>query len=179
LTYDFTDRFSRLNCGAWEPGDREALRRLGVRFFVFHAGVFAQASLPGAWFAWSGLQDEGYRPVGGTGPVRLLAAGDGPPAAPPVPEPDRSRLVLCDGWRGFVTVAPRSMLWVFGEGEIGLALGAPSPVTVAVTVDGARPAEVELGADGLTVRVDGLGWHLVEIVAPGPGLVLASRRAAG
>jgi hypothetical protein len=173
ITYDFTDRFRRLNCGAWQPGDRDDLEDLGVRFLVFHTGVFAQAGLPGTWFAWRGLQQAGYRPAGGTGPVRLFAPGEGPLAPAPVPEPDRSTPVLCDGWRGTVMVEARAMLWLFGSGKVTVPIEAPAPVTITIAVDGGEERERQLPAEDVVVDVGRPGWHLVELSAPGPGLVRA------
>ena len=44
--FEFTDRFNRLDCGAWLPGDREELEQLGIRFIVLHDGLYRQSRLP-------------------------------------------------------------------------------------------------------------------------------------
>ncbi len=41
-TFRFMDRFNRLDCGAWLPGDREELERLGIRFFALHDGLYGK-----------------------------------------------------------------------------------------------------------------------------------------
>ena len=62
--FEFTARFNRLDCGAWLPGDQEELERLGVRYFVWHGGLYRQSETPGAWYAMGGpsAQGSGSRP---------------------------------------------------------------------------------------------------------------------
>ena len=75
--FEFTDRFNRLDCGAWLPGDREELEELGIRFFVYHGGLYEQSRTPGAWHGWEGLFREGLGIVQGGEVVYLWAEGPG------------------------------------------------------------------------------------------------------
>jgi hypothetical protein len=158
----FSARYRGLNCGRWREGDLAALEALGVRKLVFHGGVFGQAGLPGAWFAWLGLEDQGFRNESGRGVVRLLGRSDAPIARPPVPEPDRSRPVYCDGWLGRVTVGGDSLLWVWGSGEATLVLDPVPPGRVGVSVDGAP--QPSAGARAVPLELRSAGWHLVELL---------------
>jgi hypothetical protein len=111
-TVAFASRFAALDCGVWRPGDAEKLEALGVRFLLFHAGVYAQAGLEGAWFAWRALEERGWRPVANGGRVWLLERRSGPAAAAPVAEPDRSRPVACAAGAGVWT-------WSAGRWTLG------------------------------------------------------------
>ncbi|HXV56791.1 MAG TPA: hypothetical protein VD704_02895 [Gaiellaceae bacterium] len=161
--FGFTERFNRLDCGAWLPGDREELERLGIRFVLFHAGLYRQSGTPGAWFAWEGLRREGLGVAAG-GPAVFLWEEGGSAGPPPVLEPDRSRPVLCDGWTAGALEAREGALWLHGSGtaELVLAAEGETPVTVlvdgreaaALTVAGTRTVPVELGDDG---------WHALVV----------------
>jgi hypothetical protein len=158
----FSERYRGLNCGRWREGDLAGLEELGVTKLVFHGGVFGQARLPGAWFAWLGLEGQGFRNEAGRGAVRLLGRSDGPVATPPVPEPDRSRPVYCDGWIGQVTAGGDALLWVWGSGEVTITLEPAPPRPIAVSVDGATRASAR--AESARLELGPAGWHLVELL---------------
>jgi hypothetical protein len=159
-TFDFTSRFNRLDCGAWLPGDREELERLGIRWLLYHRGLYEQGGVAGAWFAWRGLERAGYRPAARGGVVWLWEPGATGSQQPPVPEPERSEPVLCDGWRAEALEDEEGALWVYGTGSARLELAAEDPVDVVVHADG-REAErirVDVGAT-VEVPLEGSGWH--------------------
>src|SRR5439155_2579333 len=70
-----------LNCGDWRPGAEELLRRLGVRYLAFHAGLFSPGD---GWFSWRGLTAHGWGELARGGGVTTLTRGR-PRTAPPVP----------------------------------------------------------------------------------------------
>ena len=55
-TFRFTERFNRLDCGAWLPGDREELERLGIRYVVFHRRAVRAGERPGRLARVGGLE---------------------------------------------------------------------------------------------------------------------------
>lgn len=164
-TFEFTERFNRLDCGAWLPGDREELERLGVRFLVFHRGLYAQSATPGAWHAWEALRGEGLAPVAGEPPVFLWGRGT-VPAPPPedVREPDRAEPLLCDGWRDGVLRGPEGALWLYGSGTAELELEASEATAVTLFVDGSEAgAETVAGRRVLPLALGDEGWHSVVV----------------
>ena len=173
--FAFTDRFNRLDCGAWLPGDRDALERLGIRFLVFHLGLYGQSRTPGARFAWEGLRRQGLG-VAAVGP-RIFLWSQGPPAGqPPVglASPSRAAPLLCDGWRDRVLTLPEGALWLYGNGEAELVFEAAMPTRVTVFVDGKeRPQQQIDGRVTLRVPVAGRGWHAF-VVRGAPGLRLVA-----
>ena len=80
--FEFTERFNRLECGAWLPEDAAELDRLGIRHLVWHGGLYDQSATPGAWFGWEGLRRNGLGLAGGSPPVLLW---DREGAAAPLP----------------------------------------------------------------------------------------------
>lgn len=168
--YGFTERFNRLECGAWLQDDRAELERLGVRFLVWHGGLYRQSETPGAWFGWEGLRRSGMGVAAGAAPVFLWEQGLG--AAPLPEEPDRSRPLLCDAWVDGELTLREGALWLYGQGVAELELEAPAPTTVAVYAD-ARAVEPELVEGRTTIRVElpNDGWHPV-VVQGAPGLRL-------
>jgi hypothetical protein len=171
--FAFTERFNRLECGAWLPGDREELERLGVGFLVWHGGLYRQSRTPGAWFGWEGLRRQGLGPAAGGPTVVLWEEGGGPP--PPGDEPSRAAPYLCDAWTDGVLTLAEGALWLHGSGTAELELEAPAPTTVTVHVDG-RPLEPELvdGRETIRVELSEDGWHsFVVRAAPGLRLVRA------
>ena len=173
--YAFTDRFNRLDCGAWLPGDEAALARLGIRFIVFHEGLYQQSGTPGAWQAWEALRRHGLGVSAGGPVVFLWVHGGGnhpPPASVPVPPPGRP--LLCDGWKADVLTLPEGALWLSGSGSATLELQAGLPTRVRVFVDGqALPARVVDGGATISADVGGPGWHAF-VVQAAPGLRLLS-----
>jgi hypothetical protein len=176
-TFRFIERFNRLDCGAWLPGDRRGLERLGIRYLVFHRGLYEQADVPGAWFAWQGLARAGYGFEADGGAVSLFAPDGGVEAASPVPEPDRSQPVLCDGWDGEGRLeGSEAALWVYGAGQATLQLAADRPARVELFVDGRRLPQTEVdGSAGVAVALTGTGWHPL-VLRSVPGLELRGVR---
>ena len=120
VPYNFYFLRNRLSCGVWLPGDVETLEVLGIRFATFHAGMYAQADVPGAWFGWQGLVEHAFSPVARGGQVTLFARGAHGDLGVPVPEPDRERPLFCEGWNGRVMDERQAPLWVHGEGALRL-----------------------------------------------------------
>jgi hypothetical protein len=166
----FTARFRRLNCGVWRRSDAAELRRLGIEQIIFHAGVFDQAGLPGAWFAWRGLEDQGFRAGARDGPVFQLRRSSASQQDPPVPEPDRSQPVYCDGWNGNVTATLEAVVWMWGSGQAGIAVTAPDGVTVAIAVDGGPALGIDPSTPPTIVQLGPAGWHALEVTSSAPGV---------
>jgi hypothetical protein len=161
-----------LNCGDWPPSAPEELERLGVHFFLYHPGVYRQARIEGAWFAWQALQAQGYRAVATGGAVSLLVRRDGPRQPPPVAEPDRDEPVLCSGWNAGRTGSASSSLWIWGEGEVVVTLESLEPAIVRAGVDG-KPVSSAMPLDGrgsVSVGLGAAGWHLVRLEATASGI---------
>jgi hypothetical protein len=172
--FEFTDRFNRLDCGAWLPGDREELERLGIRFYVQHLGLYEQSRTPGAWHAWEGLNREGLGLERATEVIQLWQEGPGGvPPPPAVTEPSRDEPLLCDGWQDGALELDEGALWLFGSGVAELALEADAPTQVSVFADG-RALEPELvdGTATVTAEVPDEGWHAF-VVRGASGLRLA------
>ena len=170
--FAFTERFNRLDCGAWLPGDREELERLGIRYVVWHGGLYEQSETPGAWHGREGLRREGLGIVEGGPTVYLLTQG--PDGGVPGGEPDRTEPLLCDGWKDGVLELDEGALWLYGQGVAELELEASEPTEVTVFADG-RALEAERVEGRTTVRVElaDPGWHAL-VVRGAPGLRLAS-----
>jgi hypothetical protein len=170
--FAFTARFNRLECGAWLPGDREELERLGIRYLVWHRGLYQQSRTPGAWFGWEGLVREGLGAAAG-GPVVLLFTAGADVASPPSElEPDRGQPFLCDGWRDGMLVQGEGALWLYGSGRAELVLEAPAPTATTVFADGEALAERTVsGPTTVTADLSGTGWHAF-VVRGRPGLRL-------
>jgi hypothetical protein len=169
--FEFTERYNRLDCGAWLPGDREELDRLGIPALVWHGGLYEQSETPGAWFGWEGLRRGGTGVAGGTPPVVLWEEGRDA-TSPPGREPDRDVPLLCDAWvEGELTLS-EGALWLYGSGRAELELEAPAPTMVSVYAD-ARAVEPELVGDRTTIGVElpNRGWHAF-VVRGAPGLRL-------
>jgi len=174
-TFEFTDRFNRLDCGAWLPGDREELERLGIRYLVWHGGLYEQSRTPGAWHAWEGLRREGFGTVAGAPPVFLFRRGGEAPGPPGyLDQPFVFEPLLCDGWEDRELELDEGALWLYGNGRAELELAAAVPTLVRVFADG-RPLEPVLttGRETVTVGADLAegGWHAF-VVRAAPGLRL-------
>jgi len=171
--YEFTERYNRLDCGAWLPGDRAELARLGIRYFVWHGGLYRQSETPGAWFGWEGLRSTGNGAVGAS-PVFLWR--EGRDAAPLPDEPSRSEPVLCDAWVDGELTLREGALWLYGQGVAELELEADEPTMVSVYAD-AREVEAELveGRTTIGVELPNEGWHPF-VVQGAPGLRLLAAR---
>jgi hypothetical protein len=157
---------NRLSCGVWLPGDREEIDRLGVREVVFHRGLYRQHHLPGTWFAWRGLQEQGYRPAAGDDTVSFFS-GSGAIAPPPVPEPPADRPVLCEGWRGRAMVERAASLWVNAGGNIELHVQASGRIPLRIWIDGRREVVIDIAGETVfTLPVGPSGWHSVALAVP-------------
>jgi hypothetical protein len=171
--FEFTERYNRLECGAWLPADRAELARLGIRSIVWHGGLYEQSETPGAWFGREGLRRGGMGVVAGAEPVFLWEEGlDAGP--PPGEEPDRGEPLLCDAWEEGELTLDEGALWVYGSGRAELELEAPAPTMVSVYADG-RALELELvsGRTTISVELPERGWHPF-VVRGAPGLRLLS-----
>jgi hypothetical protein len=171
--FEFTDRYNRLECGAWLPEDRAELAQLGIRSIVWHGGLYEQSETPGAWFGWEGLRRGGMGVAAGAEPVFLWA--EGPDAGPPPgEEPDRGEPLLCDAWEGDELTLDEGALWLYGSGLAELELEAPAPMMVSVYAN-ARALEPELvsGRTTISVELPERGWHPF-VVRGAPGLRLVS-----
>jgi hypothetical protein len=166
--YDFYFAYNRLSCGVWLPGDDRALESRGVRYAVFHRGMFAQGRVPGAWFGWRGLVDHGFAPLAADGAITVFARGRGDGGTPPpVPEPSRRRPLLCEGWRGRTMDERQAPLWVYGEGTLTLRVGTTTTNWAGLWVDGARLPDVRVrGRATLRASLKGERWHAVVLEVP-------------
>ena len=167
--YEFTERYNRLDCGAWLQDDRAELERLGVRHVVWHGGLYRQSDTPGAWFGWEGLRRSGSGPLGAA-PVFLWR--EGLDAAPLPEEPPRDEPLLCDAWLDGELTLREGALWLYGQGVAELELEALAATLVSVYAD-ARAVEPELVEGRTTIRVElpNDGWHPF-VVQAAPGLRL-------
>ncbi len=168
--YAFFWSLNRMNCGVIREGDIPRLHSLGVRYLVFHGGVYRQAVRAGAWFAWQALQEAGFRATSPTGIVRLFALEPEPSLAPqpaPVPEPDRSAPVFCEGWRGWKMKERDAPIWIWGDTNVELELSAPEPSTGSITVDDGRYTTFRVdGSLTLAVPLEGERWHSIVLEIP-------------
>lgn len=173
--FEFADRFNRLDCGAWLPGDREELERLGIRFFVYHLGLYEQSRTPGAWHGWEGLRREGFGIVQGGPTVALWARAPGA-ALPPQAGPSGAEPLLCDGWTGDALKLDEGALWLKGSGLAELELEADVPTRVSVFADGRAIATEQVrGTATVSVQLEDDGWHAF-VVRGAPGLRLVGAR---
>ena len=173
--FEFTERYNRLDCGAWLEEDRSELERLGIRSIVWHGGLYEQSETPGAWFGWEGLRRAGSGIAAGAQPVLLWEEGRDA-APPPGREPDRDAPFLCDAWVEGELELDEGALWLYGSGRAELELEAPAPTMVSVFADG-RALEPELVGDRTTIGVElpSEGWHAF-VVRGAPGLRLTGAR---
>jgi hypothetical protein len=170
--FDFYFGHDRLSCGVWLAGDRAELARLGITRVLFHSGLYVQAARRGAWFAWRGLQEQGFGPVARGGPVTLFAPGA--PAGPePKGEPPRFRQHLCSGWKSKRMTATEATVWVYGEGAIVLHVSAPKQTRLRLLADGRLVDQRRfLGAVFLGTTLTGMRWHPLLLQSSTPGVHL-------
>ena len=168
--YEFTERFNRLECGAWLQGDDAELDRLGVRYLVWHGGLYRQSETPGGWLGWVGLRRGGRGVASGAPPVFLWEEGLG--AVVPPNEPGRDEPLLCDAWVDGELTLQEGALWLYGQGVAELELEAPAPTAVTVYAD-ARAVEPVVVEGRTTIRVElpNRDWHPF-VVRGAPGLRL-------
>jgi hypothetical protein len=167
VPYDFYFLHNRLSCGVWLAGDEETLAALGIRHATFHAGMYAQGDVPGAWFGWQGLVEHAFSPVARGGQVTLFARDADGDLGVPVPEPDRAKPLFCEGWKGRVMDERQAPLWVYGEGTLRLEVTAPSATPALLWVDGVRADLAHVrGRATLAAELDGDRWHAVVLEVP-------------
>ena len=166
--YDFYFIHNRLSCGVWLPGDEETLADLNVQHVAYHAGMYEQSEVPGAWFGWQGLLEHGFSPVAQGGRVTLFSRGDGSGEfAPGPPEPPRGEPVFCEDWSGNVTDERQGAFWVYGSGPVKLTVNAIAETPATLWVDGER-ADTGLvsGPTELEGDLAGEGWHALVLEVP-------------
>jgi hypothetical protein len=175
--FEFTERYNRLECGAWLPDDRAELQRLGIRHLVWHGGLYEQSETPGAWFGWEGLRRAGFGMAEGAPPV-VLWAPSGTLSSPGggVRPPPTTRPYLCDAWVDGELALDEGALWLYGKGRAELVLESPAPTVVSVYADG-RAVEPRLvdGRATIGVELQNQGWHPF-VVRGGKGLRLVAAR---
>jgi hypothetical protein len=168
-------RLEPLNCGDWRPGLEALLRRLGVRYFALHAGLYSGTGR--AWFAWQALVDHGYGEVARDGAVTMFAPGQ-PRGAAKVPEPRRP-IVFCEGWDRGSPLHRHTALWARGS-RLQVAVTTRDPDRITFSVAGRRVRSVRVTAsDRIGVPLGAGGWHLVgvDVTRTDRGLRLQSVRS--
>lgn len=164
--FDFFFERNRLSCGVWLPGDEQTLTQLGIEHVTFHRGLYAQGKVPGAWFGWNGLTEHGFAPRTAAGAVTLFGRGS-EARPPPMPEPPRSRPVLCEGWRNRVMAERQAPLWVYGSGELSLTVRAPVATTARLWVDGSLEESFPVATRAeVRTPLSGTGWHALVLEVP-------------
>jgi hypothetical protein len=170
--FDFYFRHDRLSCGVWLESDRAELARLGITRVLFHSGLYVQSARRGAWFAWRGLQEQGFGPVARGGQVTLFAPG-APPGPEPAGEPPRFRQVLCSGWSDKRMRATEATIWVYGEGAIVLHVSAPNQTRLRLLADGQLVDRRRFsGKVLLGTTLTGMRWHPLLLETSTPGVQL-------
>jgi len=172
--YSFAFAHNRIGCGVWEPGDEEALDRLGVRSVLLHRGVYDQAGDRSAWFAWRGLEAAGWAPSAKGGAVTLFERGLSS-APPPFAEPSRTEPVFCQGWRDGKMNELQAPLWVYGRGPFTFTFTSDQPMRVEVSsVDWSVQYVVEVNGEANTRSFifESDGWHPIVLEASRPGVNL-------
>ena len=168
-------RLEPLNCGDWRPGSETLLRRLGVRYVAFHAGLYAGTGR--GWFAWQALVRHGYGDLAHDGAVTVFGPGR-PRGQPKVPEPRRP-LVFCQGWNGRSPVHRHTAFWARGS-RLRVTLTTRDPDRATFSVNGHRTTSVRVTAPtSVNVPLGSSGWHLVgvDVTRTDRGLRLDSVRS--
>jgi hypothetical protein len=166
---DSTDRLARaltpLTCGDWS-GQATRLEQLGVGSIVVHGGLYAHGPR-GIWFAWRSLLAHGWAPAAQAGRVTRFARGAHATVEPP-PQPSRTEIVRCGGWRTGVVEVPPGLLWAYGGTTLQLHLA--STARAVVSLDGSVRA-ASTGALELRLPLAPGGWHLIRIDRRGHGTI--------
>jgi hypothetical protein len=158
--FAFTARFNRLECGAWLQEDRADLELLGIRYLVWHGGLYEQSKTPGAWFGWEGLRRGGLGVAGGTPPMFLWRQAGAAASAPGALAPRATEPFLCDAWVDGELTLSEGALWLYGSGRAEVVLEAETPTLVTVYAD-ARAVEpvVVDGRTTIGVELPNQAWH--------------------
>ncbi len=163
-----------LSCGEWGPGALELLRRLGVRYIAFHAGLFRSEN---GWFAWRALNEHGWGSLAREGGVTTFVRGR--PASPsPVSKPTK-RFSFCPEWDDRAPRYRHGAFWARGR-RLEVVLTTRNPVRTTFTVDGRRVRSVRVvTGNRLGIPLGRPGWHLVgvDLRRADRGLRLAELRA--
>jgi hypothetical protein len=168
-------RLEPLNCGDWRPGTEALLRRLGIRYVAFHAGLYAGTGR--GWFAWQALVAHGFGDLARNGAVTMFAPGQ-PRGQPKVPEPQRP-LVYCQGWNAGSPAHRHTAFWARGS-RLQVVLTTRMPNRITFSVAGRRVLSVRVtGPTRIGVPLGAGGWHLVgvDITRTDRGLRLESVRS--
>jgi hypothetical protein len=168
-------RLEPLNCGDWRAGTETLLRRLGVRYVAFHAGLYAGTGR--GWFAWQGLVEHGFGDLARDGAVTMFAPGQ-PRGPAKVPEPRRP-LVFCQGWNGGSPAHRHTAFWARGS-RLQVVLTTREPDRITFSVGGRPVRSVRVtGPNRIGVPLGAGGWHLVgvDITRTDRGLRLVSVRS--
>jgi hypothetical protein len=166
-------RLQPLNCGEWRPGSERLLRRLGVRYLAFHAGLLGDR----AWFAWGALGDHGWGGLARDGGVTTLARGRRFGAAP-VRAPERD-VVFCESLSGGSPRFRHAAFWARGS-ALRVTLSTRAPDRTTFTVGGRVRSSVRVtGPTTVRFGLGRRGWHLVgvDVVRTDRGLRLDSVRS--
>jgi hypothetical protein len=147
-----------LNCGEWRRGAAERLRRLGVGYLAFHAGLFSAGE---GWFAWRALTANGWGELARGGRIATLARGR-PATPPPVAEP-AAKIVFCPEWAGRSPRYRHGAFWIRGGGRLEIRLVSNGPDRTRITVEGASRSVRVVRPSSLSVPLRGGGWHLVGV----------------
>jgi hypothetical protein len=165
--FDFYFLHNRLSCGVWLPGDEETLEELGIEFVTFHAGMYVQGEVPGAWFGWNGLLEHRFSPAARGRQVTLFTREAGGELGAPAPEPNRNRPFFCEGWNSNVMDERQAPFWVYGEGTLRLTVSANGRSPAGLWADGARvDGALVSDATTLTAELDGDRWHALVLEIP-------------
>jgi hypothetical protein len=165
--YDFYFLRNRLSCGVWLPGDEETLADMGIRQVTFHAGMYEQGNVPGAWFGWRGLADHGFAPVTRGGQVTLLTRDAGGDLDVPASEPRRAEPFFCEGWNGRLMDERQGPFWIYGAGTLRLTVDSASPLPATLWVDGeVIGRELVAGSTAFEAELAQGGWHAVVLEVP-------------
>ena len=148
-----------LSCGEWRPGAEALLRRLGVRYLAFHAGLFDPAGR--GWFAWRALNAHGWGELARGGAVTMFARGRSP-SPPWLPEPTE-RIVFCPEWNDRSPRYRHGAFWMRGAGQLVIRLESNAPDRTTISVDGARRSVRVVQPSRLSVPLRRPGWHLVRV----------------
>ena len=158
---------NRLSCGVWLPGDEETLAEIDVRHVTFHAGMYEQGRVPGAWFGWQGLLEHAFSPVARGGRVTLFSRAGRADLAAPVSEPPRGRPLFCEGWKGRVMDERQGPFWVYGTGTLQLVVSSPDETPATFWVDGEVVDRARVaGRATFEAELAGTGWHAVVLEVP-------------
>jgi hypothetical protein len=165
--YNFYFLRNRLSCGVWLPGDEETLADIDVGHVAFHAGMYEQGSVPGAWFGWRGLVEHGLSPTARGGRVTMFSPTGAADLDVPVPEPSGAAPLFCEGWNGRIMDERQAPFWVHGAGTLRLVVSAVEETPATLWVDGEIVERIQVaGRATVAIGLDGDRWHAVVLEVP-------------